>query len=168
LAPEIKRSLSSRIYFAHRRLVHILDSFWFYVTSHFSHTASPTEKEELPPHTQHREMQGRTPEKQSTFARSHRLLLECLGLPLAALTIVGFYLNYSPKLSVGLSGSLEDANPIASVFVLSNEGLLPVHDVLVKCGEIRVKSATFSWNSGPDSGFIFPWSRASKCLLDIQ
>ncbi len=52
----------------------------------------------------------------------------------AIVGVIGFVLSNTPKLSVDVSGSLVPANPMSTVFYLSNDGLLPIHDITATCG----------------------------------
>jgi len=103
-----KLPLSARIVSAQRFLARILDSFWAFLTSLFSKKSAPL------------------------------LALEILGGIATILTLAGFYLSYlAPKLSVDVTGSLQPRSPLAGVFHLSNEGTLPIHDVVVTCGNLN-------------------------------
>jgi len=91
-----------------------------------------------------------------------KTLLEGFGIFATIVGILAAILAFLPKLSVGVSGSLEPANPVKSVFFLSNDGQLPVYDIMVKCNFPKVKYFDGSGiDSSPDSGFIFPESRAN-------
>ena len=53
--------------------------------------------------------------------------------------MAAFYLSYIvPKLSVGVGGSLQPTSPMGTIFFLSNDGALPVHDVVVTCGNLEI------------------------------
>jgi hypothetical protein len=76
---------------------------------------------------------------ESTFVKSHRRLLEILGGIATLLTIAAFYLSYLvPKLSVDATGSLQPTSPMGTIFYLSNDGALPIHDVEVTCGNLEI------------------------------
>lgn len=53
---------------------------------------------------------------------------------LGLLGAVAGVLTLIPRLSVDVSGSLRSHDPMGTVFALSNDGLLPVHDINVVCG----------------------------------
>jgi hypothetical protein len=127
LAHGTKFPLSDRIVAAQRFLNRTLDSFWTFLASLFS-KRTPTES---------------TPDKEpkasaATFVKSHKLLLEILGVPCALLTIAGFYLSYAPRVFVDASESVASFSPMGTVFYLSNEGTLPIHNVAVSCANLRI------------------------------
>ncbi len=62
-----------------------------------------------------------------------KLPLEGFGIISALFGILAAILTFLPKLSVDASGSLRSADPMGTVFYLSNDGLLPIHDVTVGC-----------------------------------
>jgi hypothetical protein len=124
------RSLSSRIFSALNRLDRSLDSLWFYLVSLLSDL------------------------------RARWSTVGCVGIIASILGIIGFLLDIAPKISIGSSGSLQAANPMATVFYLSNDGLLPVHDILAKCGALQFKAGNFEIESDKDAGFIFSDSKA--------
>ncbi len=135
LALETKLSLSARIVAALRSLDRILNSAWFFLTSIFS--KADTTRDTSPQLSA------------GTFVKSHKLLLEILGLPLAAATIAGFYLSYAPKLSVDASESIASFNPMGTIFYLSNEGALEIHNVAVSCANLRI--------DGQNLQIVGPW-----------
>jgi hypothetical protein len=111
--------------------------------------------------TQDKEPQVRIPVTESTFVKSHKILWAILGGLGTLLTIVAFYLSYIvPKLSVDVSGSLQAANPMATVFYLSNDGALPIHSIVAACGAPQFKMGKWEIQSEPDVRFIFPESKA--------
>jgi hypothetical protein len=82
-----------------------------------------------------------------------------IGLVSLAVALAGFWLSYIvPKLSVDVSGSLQPNNPLGTVFYLRNDGSLPVHDILVTCGHLDVKTTSLTI-VGPGE-FILPGSHA--------
>jgi hypothetical protein len=91
-----------------------------------------------------------------------KTFLEYLAVFSAILGIVAFVLSNAPKLSVDVSGSLQPANPMSTVFYLSNDGLLPVHDVVVACGAPQLKAGKYEIESEQDARFLFPDSKAAK------
>jgi hypothetical protein len=163
LEPEIKPSLFSRISSWPVGLRQKLLSFW---GSLFSKPSPPSPsllkgKSKLPRRIRDRERQLRMQVKEPKRARSNKILWEVLGGFATLLTIVAFYLSYIvPKLSVDTSGSLQAANPLATVFYLSNDGTLPVHNILAACGEVQFKAGNYQVISEPDARFIFPESKA--------
>lgn len=62
-----------------------------------------------------------------------KLGLEIFGVVCAIVGFVGVILSVLPKLSVGVSGSLRPLDPMATVFYVSNDGLVSVYDVKVSC-----------------------------------
>jgi len=151
LKPGTRLSLSAQISSWHRRLGGILDSFWFFLVSRFS---KPTPSEDkLSQRTQDTTRQRIPRVSAARFVESHKLLLELLGLPLALLTIGGFYLSYAPKISVDPSDSLVSYNPLGTTFVLSNEGSINIHEVAVSAANLHME------NSDPKTGFQItgPW-----------
>jgi hypothetical protein len=83
----------------------------------------------------------------ATFVKSHKLLLEILGLPLAVLTIAGFCLSSAPKISVDASESVSSGSPMGTTFDLSNQGALEIHDVIASAANLHLE------NSDPTRGF---------------
>jgi hypothetical protein len=76
---------------------------------------------------------------ESSLARTHKKLLELFGGLATLLTIAGFVLSYLvPKLSVDIAGSLQPTSPTGTLFYLSNDGSLPIHDVKVTCGNLEI------------------------------
>jgi len=148
LAFETKLSLSARIVAALRSLDRILNSAWFFLASIFSKADTPTESK-LPQHARDTSPQLNSRASTATFVKSHKLLLEILGLPLAVATIAGFYLSYAPKLSVDASESIASFNPMGTIFYLSNEGALEIHDVAVSCASLRI--------DGENLQIVGPW-----------
>lgn len=146
MAPGIKFPLSARIVAAQRYLDHILDSFWAWAVSLFSKQNTPALTDESKPEhrTPNTELQSPTPKNESKFVRSHRRLLEVLGGFATILTLAGFYLSYlAPKLSVDATGSLQSSSPMGTLFYLSNDGALPIHEVVVTCGNIHIDGEGF-------------------------
>jgi hypothetical protein len=57
-------------------------------------------------------------------------------MPLGALTVlsaIAGVLTLIPRLSLEISGSRDPRSPTKTVFAISNDGLLPVHDVDILC-----------------------------------
>ena len=90
---------------------------------------------------------------------SRKHWIKILEWPVAIFGIlisIGFGLvSNAPKLSVDVSGSLQSASPMATVFYLSNEGLLPVHSVVVTCDVVKATGVN-------GIGFILEDSLAEK------
>jgi len=61
-----------------------------------------------------------------------------VGILASVLTIAGFWLSNAPKLSVDASESVASFSPMGTVFYLSNEGILPIHDVAVSCANLKI------------------------------
>lgn len=137
MAQKIKFSLSAQISSVLLRLSRTLDSFWFFLISIFSHRNTPNEDKQSQ-HTGDIELQRNPQAVISTFVKSHKLLLEILALPLAVATIAGFYLSWAPKLSVDASESIASFSPMGTIFKLSNEGALEIHDVVVSCANLQI------------------------------
>jgi hypothetical protein len=85
-------------------------------------------------------------------------LLGTLGLISSIVSIAGV-LALIPRLSLVVSDSLEPRFPMKTVFSISNDGLLPVHDIDVACGIDKLAIEGGGGISG--IGFEFPDSRAS-------
>lgn len=118
-------------------------------------------KPRVPRHIRDRERQLQLQAIRTTPVRSHKVLLEVLGGIATLLTILAFYLSYIvPKLSVDISGSSQAANPLATVFYLSNDGALPIHSIVAACGAIQLTAGNFNWESAPDARFISSDSKA--------
>jgi hypothetical protein len=128
MAFEKKRSFSHRVTSTLRFLSGILDSFWLFLRGLFSrkHAASKSQQE---PRL-----------SAQSFAKSHKLLLEILGIPLALLTIAGFYLSFAPKISVNPAESISWYSPMGTTFTLSNDGALEIHDVVVTPANLHIEN----------------------------
>jgi hypothetical protein len=61
-----------------------------------------------------------------------------LGILASVLTIAGFVLSNAPKLSVDASESVASFSPMGTIFYLSNEGMLPIHNVAVSAANLRI------------------------------
>lgn len=122
-------------------------------------------KRRRPRHKEDRKPWPQAPAKESAFIKSHRAFLELLGLIGGLLTIVAFYLTYIvPKISVSVTDSLDASNPFASIFTLTNDGALPIHDVATKCGAIKFEAGKYSMNSSPDAGIVFGQDSKAEIL----
>jgi hypothetical protein len=72
-----------------------------------------------------------------------------LGLLASVLGIVGFVLSNFPKLSVDTSESVASSSPMGTIFYLFNEGVLPIHDVVVSCANLKI--------DGENLQILGPW-----------
>jgi hypothetical protein len=72
-----------------------------------------------------------------------------VGILASVLTIAGFVLSNAPKLSVDASESVASFSPMGTIFYLSNEGLLPIHNVVVSCANLRI--------DGENLQILGPW-----------
>jgi len=149
LAHGIKFSLSARIAAVQRHLSQTLDSFWFFLVSVFSR--KPTSSENKPP--QHIGDIGAQDSQTKPHKRLIRTVEWVIGISASLLTITGFYLSYAPKISVDPSDSLTWYSPLATTFVLSNEGSLDIHNVTVSAPNLYME------NGNPKTGFSVrgPW-----------
>jgi hypothetical protein len=59
--------------------------------------------------------------------------LELLGAIGVIVTVLSLWLAALPKLSIDISGSLQPHDPMSTVFFLSNDGALPIHDLHTNC-----------------------------------
>jgi len=75
-----------------------------------------------------------TQEKQSSTAAASktRRVIEIITLIGTVASILGG-LAFIPRVSLEVSGSVRSQDPFGTVFSLSNESLLPIHDVLAIC-----------------------------------
>ena len=83
-----------------------------------------------------------------------------LGFVGTVLTIAGFVLNGVPKLSVDVAGSVQPTSPMGTVFYLSNDGALPIHNVEVTMGNIDMQGQSFSVTSLGGELVVHPMARA--------
>lgn len=96
-------------------------------------------KRKPPRRIRDRERQPEIPKPQPIPKKGLIRTLElAIGIISLALTVAGFVLNSLPKLSVDVSGSLQPTSPMGTIFYLSNDGALPVHDVVVTCGNLEI------------------------------
>jgi hypothetical protein len=156
LALETKQSLSFRIVSAQRFLARILDSFWFSLASVFSKFNAPsaTDKDKAAQDKLGTESKSKAP---TWHKYAIRTLEWAIAFGASLLTIAGFFL---PKVSVNTSTSLQATNPMKSVFSLSNDGLLPIHDIIAVCQLEKFKAGNFQMlaTGEGDGGFTFPES----------
>lgn len=123
-----KKSLALQTTSIVRFLSGLLDSLWFFLAGLFSR--------KRPAKSQHEPRLS-----VQSFVRSHRLLLEVLGTPLALLTFAGFYLSFAPKISVVPAESISPYSPTGTTFYLSNDGALEIHDVVVTPANLHMENA---------------------------
>jgi hypothetical protein len=90
-------------------------------------------KRKPPKHIQAKTTQSGLREEPSKKEKWWKLPLEILGGISVIVTILGFVLTALPKLSIDLSGSLQPQDPMATLFYLSNDGILPIHDIEASC-----------------------------------
>ena len=140
-------SLSARIVAFQRFLNRTLDSFWAYVVSPFSKPRTTLQPATQPQH------------RKKGLWWWFKLLIEVLAAVSAILGVTGFVLTTRTKLSVDVSGSLQAANPMATVFSLSNDGTLPIHSVEADCGAVQFTMGKWQIESASDAAFIFPESK---------
>jgi len=70
----------------------------------------------------------------NTPARSlTRKLVELFGITGTLASIVGI-LAFLPRISIEAQGSIRAHDPFGTVFYLSNDSILPIHDISVLCG----------------------------------
>jgi hypothetical protein len=112
------------------------------------------------PRKSNRDRPKETTKHLTTFWQAHKTLLELIGGVSAILGIAGFFLNFAPKLSVQISDSLDPSNPMATVFVLTNQGYLPIHDVVAACGAAKLSTPKITIDSAPDARMVLPGSQA--------
>lgn len=94
------------------------------------------------------------PERPSSIKR----ILDALGVVASVASIAGIaitILSIIPHLSIQVSGSVRPHDPFGTVFELSNDGVLPVHDVDVVC-KIDAEGGVDLQNVG----FVLPENKA--------
>jgi hypothetical protein len=72
--------------------------------------------------------------------------------------LVGIGVVFQSKLSVEASGSLRSSDPMGTVFHVSNDGVLPLYDLVVICG---AKDIEFGSGNVKNIGFLRPQSSAA-------
>lgn len=120
-------------------------------------------KKKVPRRIRDRERQLQKQQSPPTTEKRSNLLLtleKTVGVILGLLTIAGFLLSNAPKLSVDVSGSLQPTKPLDTLFYLSNDGILPVHDIETGCGEIQFKAGDYTIDMEHDARFVLPESKA--------
>jgi hypothetical protein len=143
-------SLSSQIVALLRFLDHTLDSFWVWAISKLASLKSKGTSAQRIPGTK---IESPSPRQTRPIIKAAEWFV---GLFSLAVAVTAFWLSYLvPKLSVDVSGSLQAANPLSSIFVLTNEGSLPIHKVLASCGQPQFNAGRFIWKSGPNGKIIF-------------
>lgn len=61
-----------------------------------------------------------------------------VGILASVLTIAGFVLNNAPKLTVDASESVASYSPMGTIFYLSNDGALPINNVVASAANLRI------------------------------
>jgi hypothetical protein len=72
--------------------------------------------------------------------------------------LVGIGVVFLSKLSVEASGSLRSSDPMGTVFHVSNDGVLPLYDLVVTCGAKDIESGS---RNVKNIGFLRPQSSAA-------
>jgi hypothetical protein len=148
LKHEREFSLSARIVSVQRSLSRTLDSFCFFLFSIFSKKSTPSGDTQLK-HTKDSKPEESLPMPKKRLIRTVEWVVAILGLLIGA---VGIYLSNAPKISVVPSDSLSSYSPMGTTFVLSNDGALEIHELVVTPANLHVE------NNGP-RGFsvVGPW-----------
>jgi hypothetical protein len=112
-----------------------------------------------PKHLRDRRQQLRTasnlPHNREDIRRWWKLPLQGLGI----LSIIAGLLTLIPRIQLEVTGSLDSSAPMRTVFSISNDGLLPIHDITATC---YVDSLTNTFGMGMDNiGVRFPESKAA-------
>jgi len=102
-----------------------------------------------------------TNEQRAPKKRVVQILKRVVATAALLLITVEFVLTNVPKLSVDVSRSLRPDDPMATVFSVSNDGMLPVYDVTVGCeiARLDISSHRKTVSKGPTTVY-FPESRA--------
>lgn len=102
-----------------------------------------------------------TNEQRAPKKRVVQILKRVVATAALLLITVEFVLTNVPKLSVDVSRSLRPDDPMATVFSVSNDGMLPVYDVTVGCeiARLDISSPRKTVSKGPTTVY-FPESRA--------
>jgi hypothetical protein len=114
-------------------------------------------KSKAPKHIQDRRKQPRRKKTKPTD-RWWKLPLAVLGALSAVVGFVAAILTFLPKLSLDVSGSLRPHDPMGTVFYLSNDGVVAVHEVHVECRLVNLGLVNRTVILGPT--FRFPGSDA--------
>lgn len=75
------------------------------------------------------------PAQHNRLSRIVKWLLGVLGILASVLGVVGFF---APKLSVDASESVASFSPMGTIFYLSNDGMLPINEVVVSCANLKI------------------------------
>src|SRR6267154_3748870 len=136
------RSLDKQIYRVSDRVSRTLDSFWFFLISLFSRNKPRTSIRDIPIKRKgHREPKPKAPLESHKTARWWKGPLE-ISLALATFLGLGLaLLNFAPKISVDPSDSLASFSPLATTFVLSNEGPFDIHNVTVSAANLHMENS---------------------------
>jgi hypothetical protein len=112
------------------------------------------------PHKSDKGVQLTIGAERNKTGRWWKIPLEVLAVLSAILGVIGFAVSTQTKLSVEVSGSSQAANPLATIFYVSNDGALPVHSVMAACGAIQFTAGNFKWTSEPNARLISSDSKA--------
>jgi hypothetical protein len=105
-------------------------------------------KSKAPQHIRDRRTGSQPSRRRATAGHWITWIVAGLGVLAAGFLVVGLFLNSLPRLSVGSSGSSRADDPMGTVFYLSNDGPLPVHDVTFGCGLATLGTANETAISG--------------------
>ena len=67
------------------------------------------------------------------------LVVWVLGVPLSGWTFVALYYEFSPNITISTVSPLNPSDPFSTPFVVSNNSILSIHDVTIKCRVLDVK-----------------------------
>lgn len=82
--------------------------------------------------------QALPPTPQKRLIKIAKWAVGTLGILASLLTIAGFVLSNAPKLSVDASESVASFSPMGTIFYLSNDGMLPIHNVAVSAANLHI------------------------------
>lgn len=94
---------------------------------------------------------------------ARKTILELIGVVGTLASVVGV-LAFIPRLSVAASGSIRQQDPFGTVFILSNDSLLSIHDVVAVCSVDHFE--TLDDQSTDDVAFVTPESTADQLSPD--
>lgn len=80
-----------------------------------------------------KDMQRRRQQSRKRGKRHSTSWMKVIGGGITFLSAVAAVLTLLPRLSVEVSGSRDPHDPLKTVFSLSNDGILPIHDVTPIC-----------------------------------